>query len=112
MLTEQKADLLNDFLTKDAERGKALLELSPEKALEIINAEGLNCTLEDLNDYCAALKIYVAQKNEGEELTDEALENVAGGLIITTAICVKVGLGLLACYGVGAGIGIAAGAKW
>lgn len=111
MLTQERADILTDFLTSDADRAKKLFEMEPEAALAEINAADHDFSLDELMEYCTAFKLGVAQSEDGE-LSEEALMGVSGGLVITTALCVKVGLGMLACFGVGAGIGIAAGAKW
>ncbi len=112
MLTEERAELLTNYLTSDADRAKALLELEPKEALEKINSAGYDFTIEELDEYCTSFKTYAAQQSEQNELSADALDAVAGGVVITAAICAKVGLGLLGCFGVGAGIGIAAGAKW
>ena len=112
MLTEARAEILTNYLCGDADRAKSVFDLDPKDALEKINAEGMDFTIEELEEYCASFKTYVSQQAGDGELSADTLDDVAGGVVITAAICVKVGLGLLGCFGAGAAIGVAAGAKW
>lgn len=112
MLTETRAEILTNYLSADADRAKTLFDLDPKDALEKINADGVDFTIEELEEYCTSFKSYVSQQAADGELSADALDDVAGGVVITTAICVKVGLGLVGCFGAGAAVGIAAGAKW
>lgn len=110
-MTQERADILSEYLAADEERAKRLLGLEPDAALAEINAAGYDFTPDELQEYCVAFKAAVVQNQNGELSVDE-LSEVSGGLVLTTALAVKVGVGLLTCFGVGAGIGIAAGAKW
>lgn len=106
MLTQERAESLTNFLTADADKAKALLEMEPEAALAEINAAGFDFTVEELNEYCEAFKATVAQ-GQGE-LNDSELDNVAGGIVLTAGMV----WGLAGCFAGGAAIGVAAGAKW
>ena len=107
MLTQERADILTKYLSADADKAEKLLGMEPEKALEEINAAGFDFTMDELNEYCAAFKAAVAVQGEGE-LNADALDNVAGGIVLTGAMVA----GLVGCFVGGAAIGIAAGAKW
>lgn len=109
MLTTEKAKILTDYLTSDPENAQKLLAMEPQDALSIINNAGYNFTNEELCEYCSAFKAAVAQGSlENGELNPDELDQVAGGVVLTTGIV----LGLAACFGGGVAIGIAFGAKW
>lgn len=103
-MNKERAEILTQYLTADPDRAKALLALEPHEALEQINAEGYDFSIDELNEYCAAFKAAVAQG----ELNEGELETVAGGLVLTTGMVI----GLVACFAGGTAIGVAAGAKW
>lgn len=104
MMNTERAEALTNYLTTDADKAKALLAMEPAEALAEINAAGYDFTMDELNEYASAFK---AAFTEGE-LDVDALDNVAGGIVLTTGMVV----GLAACFAGGAAIGIAAGAKW
>lgn len=103
-MTMERADALTKYLTADPENAKNLLAMEPADALAVINAAGYDFTIEELIEYCNAFKAVATQ----DELDAEALDNVAGGIVLTGAMV----LGLLGCFAGGAAIGIACGAKW
>ena len=104
-MTMERADALTKYLTADPENAKNLLAMDPVDALAVINAAGYDFTVEELIEYCNAFKAAATQDGE---LDAEALENVAGGIVLTGGMV----LGLLGCFAGGAAIGIACGAKW
>ena len=81
MLTQERADVLTNYLTADAERGQALLDMEPAEAMERINADGYDFNLEEINEYARALKMAQA----GGELNAEELDDVAGGFGVLAA---------------------------
>lgn len=99
MLTQERADILTNFLSADTAKAETLLNMAPNEALAQINAAGFDFTLDELMDYAKALKI---AKADGELNADE-LEDVAGGLGLLGAGCCIVG-GII--------IGIACNIKW
>ena len=103
-MTKERAEILTQYLTSDPDRAKDLLALEAQEALQKINAEGYDFTIDELNEYCKAFKAAVT---EGE-LNESELETVAGGLVLTTGMVI----GLVGCFAGGTAIGIAFGAKW
>lgn len=102
MLTQERADIISQFLADDQERAKTLLDLEPEQALEVINAAGNDFTVEELVEYCDALKLAI----NDIELKPDDLDAVSGG-----SVTVSVGI-MIAC-GVGGFVaGFACNKKW
>lgn len=99
MLTQERAEVLNKYLSADVAKAVALLNMEPEAALAEINAAGFDFTIEELMDFAKALKI---AKSDGE-LNAEDLDDVSGGLGL---------LGACLCVGGGILLGIACNAKW
>lgn len=104
MLTVERAEALTDFLKSDIARAEELFGKEPEEALKIINANGFDFSIDELNEYCAEFKAVVSQG----ELDEDQLENVAGGIVLTAGMV----WGLAGCFAGGTAIGIAFGAKW
>lgn len=77
---------LNQLQAKiEADQGfveKLFVLESPEEVQGFLKAEGLDFELEEINMLKDALAKAVA-KSEGAELSDEDLEEVAGGIVIT-----------------------------
>ena len=76
MLTEERKNILIGILEEDTQRAKELMELEPEEALAEINKIGYDFTLEDLQEFGEMMK-------QSSEMDFEALDEVAGGGIIT-----------------------------
>ncbi len=105
MLTIERAEALTEFLKSDINRAEELFAKEPEEALEVINSNGFDFNIDELNEYCDEFKAAVAAQ---DELNSDQLDNVSGGVVVTTGLV----LGLLGCWAGGTAIGIAAGAKW
>ncbi len=103
-MTNERAEILTQYLTSDPDRAKELLALEPQEALVKINADGYDFSVEELNEYCRAFKAAFA---EGE-LNENELESVSGGLVLTAGMV----FGLAACFAGGTLVGIAFGAQW
>ena len=103
-LTTERTDLLGKYLQEDVNRAKALLNLSPEEATEKINADGYDFSVDEIIEFGENLK---AASAEGE-LSEESLNDVAGGLVITTAAAAV----YVSCITLGLGVGYAAGKHW
>lgn len=78
-LTNERAELLSNYLSADKNRAEELLKLSPEEALAKINADGHDFTAEEMNEFGKELADMVAKVRGGEELDTGALDQVAGG---------------------------------
>ena len=73
-ITRERAMKITDMLTSDPNRAKELLSLRAEEALERINGGcGFDFTLSEIQEYSKILA-------RASELSDVALESVAGGV--------------------------------
>jgi len=73
VLTQERANILTEYLNADEKRAKELLSLSPEEALPKVNGGiGFSFSLAELKEYGKAL--YATAR-----LGDDALKGVAGG---------------------------------
>ena len=81
-MDEMRAEQLGKYLASDTEKAKKLLTLSPEEAMEAINAEGYDFTLEEINEYGAKIRRVSALSSD--EISEENLEEVAGGVGVIT----------------------------
>lgn len=100
MLTQEKANQISEFLSKDIERTKKMLDMEPADVLVEIKAAGIECELEELMEYGKALNAAIVMSQK-EELNEEDLEQVAGGVVITAGLI----LGLAGCLVAGAAVG-------
>ncbi len=76
MLTEERAKVLVDCFN---ENGDELVEMSPEDALEKINADGHDFTLDELSEFAQAVGNL---DSDDEELDAEKLDDVTGGFVM------------------------------
>ena len=91
MLTQEKADLITEYLSKDIEHTKELLDAEPEVVLAELKASGIECELDELKEYGEALNSAVALSQKGE-LSEDELNQVAGGEPITITAGLVLGL--------------------
>lgn len=96
-LTEEKAKVISEYLMADKERARKLLEISPEEAAKIMNEAGCAVTADDLIEFGKVM----AQASDKEELSDEELDNVAGGLGVIATYAIACGIAIVCGYGVG-----------
>jgi predicted ribosomally synthesized peptide with nif11-like leader len=81
---EQKLAQLQAKLEADGNLGEKLFSLeTPKEVQSFLREQGIEFSLEEINTLRDAL-VRVAQKGENGELSDEALEDVAGGIAATT----------------------------
>lgn len=90
MLTQERAQILANYLNADIDRAKKLLEMAPEAAMNEINAAGHDFTVEEIVEFGKQLQAAAAQEGE---LDEEALNNVAGGLVVEGVVISCVALG-------------------
>ena len=102
MLTQEKANLITEYLSKDINHTKELLDREPEVVLAELNAAGIDCELEELVAYGEILNNAVAMSQKSE-LNEEDLEQVAGGagVTITAGLILALGGSLVAGAAVG-----------
>ena len=79
MLTQERAELLVQYLTSDEERTERLSALSVEEVVGEINKEGHDFTVEELRAFGEGV-IAIAERENGE-LNAEQLQDVAGGWV-------------------------------
>ena len=101
MLTQEKANVITEYLSKDIEHTKELLDAEPEVVLAELKAAGIECDLDELKEYSEVLNAAVVVSQKGE-LNEEELDQVAGGSITITAGLI---LGLAGCLVAGAVVG-------
>ncbi len=95
---EEKLVQLQTKIEADQSLAEKLFAMeTPEEVQSLLKAEGLDFTLDEINMLKDAL-IKTLVKGENDELSDEDLEDVAGGLAITAII-----LAICACIGVASG---------
>ena len=103
MLSEKKADVLSNFLVEDKPRAYRLLNLEPEEALREMKACGLDVTIDDVKEFGEQL---VALVNSNNELSEDDLQAVNGGVLIVTAGVLAAGVAL---FGAGLSASVAIG---
>lgn len=96
-MKDSRAEALSKYLTSDADRAAKLLSEEPEVVLATINADGYDFTIDELKEFGAEVRRISAL----DELSEDSLENVAGGVagVITIAFVGTV------CFAVGQRIG-------
>ena len=82
-MTEEKARALVEYLEADEEKAKALFELSAAEAAEKLTADGVKCTENDLVEFAKAVQ--TASQSQDGELDEDALSEVAGGVMLGVA---------------------------
>ena len=92
MLIKERADLLAAYLDADIENAKKLLELSAEDAADKINANGYDFSVEEVAEFGAQLQKAIEATQKGE-LSEDALNDVAGGFVFEGVMisCVVLG---------------------
>lgn len=88
-MTNERAEILVSFLKEDNDRASKIFELaanvSVEAAAKEVNKYGYDFSGEEIEDLMDQLAAVSAAGTNGE-LDADALENVSGGLVITTAV--------------------------
>ena len=92
-LTENKARIISGYIVEDQERAKKLFGMEPEEAAKEFVAAGYDISAEDLVEFGEKM----VKCGNNDDLSDDELEDVAGGL------------GLIATYAIAYGIAIGCG---
>lgn len=85
MATERIEKLAN-YLAADTEKAKMLVEMDPAEAIEKINADGFDFTVDELKEFAEQMQAVASAQSEQGELSADALDNVAGGVVISSAV--------------------------
>lgn len=85
VLSDERVQRISDYLLADTERAKRLVDLSPENAVLDMNADGNDFTVEELREFGGQMQAYAAQSANGE-LSEDALSDVAGGIVVSSAV--------------------------
>lgn len=89
MLTEERTKILVDCFN---DCGSELIEMTPEDALQKINSQGNDFSLEELSEFSKAVGELASSE---EELDAESLDNVSGGISAKLALgALKFGIDL------------------
>ena len=86
VLTNERSEKLSEYLTTDIERAKILINLTPGEAAAKINADGFDFTVDEIMEFGEQLQKVAASQSEEGELSEEALSEVAGGIVISAAV--------------------------
>lgn len=86
ILSNERAEKLSAYLTADIERAKTLINLSPEEAVAKINADGFDFSVDEIMEFGEQLQKVAASQSEDGELSEEALSEVAGGVVIAAGV--------------------------
>lgn len=92
MLTNERAEEIAKYMTDDKNRAKALLELSPAEAAEKMSADGHNFSVEEVTEFGKQLKMAAMATKDGE-LSEDALNDVSGGVVVEGVAIACVSLG-------------------
>ena len=89
-MTQEKASILIQTLSQEPEKAQRLYAMEPEQAAAELCAMGCDVTAEDLKDFGKALEQY--QKTSGGELSEEQMEDVAGGGSMAAVVAVMIAM--------------------
>jgi predicted ribosomally synthesized peptide with nif11-like leader len=83
---EQKLAQLQAKIEADKSLAEKLLsQENPQDVQSLLKEQGLDFSIEEIDMLRTAL-VKALEKNTGDELSDEDLENVAGGIAITAVV--------------------------
>jgi len=81
MLTQERANMITDFINSDEDRAVKLMELAPAEAVKQMNTFGKDFTVEEIVEYGELAR---AQGFGAGEIDAAELDNVAGGCASAT----------------------------
>ncbi|MFZ7101728.1 MAG: Nif11-like leader peptide family RiPP precursor [Peptococcaceae bacterium] len=94
---EEKLTCLQEKLAADQNLAERIFAVeTPEEVQSLLEEQGLEFTLPEINMLRDTLVKSLA-RGEGDELSDEDLEEVAGGIAITTTIGIIAGIVSATC---------------
>ena len=85
-MSDERIKKLTEYLLTDVDRANALIKLDVEDATAKINADGYDFTVDEIKEFGLGLQKVAANMSENGELSEEEAENVAGGILVETAL--------------------------
>lgn len=79
-LTNERAEMLINYINENQEERLELFELDANEAIEKINADGLDVTTEEFEEFAEAIEQAIA--NSSEEMDENSLDDVSGGVYL------------------------------
>lgn len=106
---EEKLLLLKEKIEADSSLGEKLFNLETEEEVQsFLKDQGLDFTLEEIS----VLRKAVIKTQEKGELSDEDLEEVAGGIVVTTSVVATTAAVVGATASVGAMVHNVSNRRW
>ncbi len=85
-MTNERISQITDALMADETNVKSLFELDPSDAANALEQKGYDFTEEELVEYGKILDSEKKALESGQELAEEALDDVSGGGLIAAAV--------------------------
>lgn len=93
-LTNERAEMLANYFNENKEERLGLFDVEAANAVEQMNADGCDVTLEEFQEFAEAVE--EAATDSANELDENSLDNVYGGLMLPVLGPVIVGAALWA----------------
>jgi hypothetical protein len=93
-LTQERSIKLGQYIADHKDSAQALLEMAPEQAVEKINADGFDFSVDELKEFGEELK-KAADAQQAGELSEKSLEEVSGGIGFVAGCAIALGCGIL-----------------
>ncbi len=78
-LTNERAEMLANYFNENQEERLGLFDVEAANAVEQMNADGCDVTLEEFQEFAEAVEN--AANGGSEELNEDSLDNVSGGVV-------------------------------
>jgi hypothetical protein len=89
-LTNERAEMLANYFNENKEERLGLFDVEAANAVEQMNADGCDVTLEEFQEFAEEVEA-AAANGADSELDENSLDNVSGGV---AAIPVIIGVGI------------------
>ncbi len=94
-LTNERAEMLANYFNENQEERLGLFDVEAANAVEQMNADGCDVTLEEFQEFAEAVEEAAAANSADGELSENSLDNVSGGVAFIPVI-IGVGVALWA----------------
>ena len=85
-LTNERAEMLANYFNENQEERLGLFDVEAANAVEQMNADGCDVTLEEFQEFAEAVEEAAAANSADGELSENSLDNVSGGSALAAAI--------------------------